>query len=296
MGGASRSKPISSVWHAAPGVLLLVLLVLPLVATPRARAQQQAADCEEDPCACSQHADCWDFAFLSSGKHTRLGLETTLTWVETTQRDVLATGVLASYAADIYRTRGSISSHAFVFGAIGAGSAGTEGALALGIDFGVRAPISRVSGPVVRLGPYATLLGNDAIELAMLEPLRLSAGFQRLAGDTLLEGGLTLGMLGAGRHAAAELEASLGGSFELGHYLAVQLDAFRLDGRVLYVQPGPFGGGARLGLVRVEACAYPHPVALCGQLQFIAAELPPARRADTTARALYAGVTAGLSP
>lgn len=289
MSCARRSNP-SRIVAAA---LLLLLLAAPLA---RAEDEVERSACDDNPCACAQDSRCWDFAFLSSGKHTRLGVKATLTRVTTHERDLLEPAALVSYAADIYRTRGLLSSHAYASFAIGGGGAGTEGAIGVGIDFGVRLPVTRVSGPVLRIGPHASLLGNDALQIALVEPLRLSAGFQRLVDDALLEGGLTASVLGHGRYAAFDLATSLGGSLALGHYIAARFDAFRFDGRVLYVQPAPFDHGAALTLVRLEACAHPGSVALCADLQLIDSSVAHPRRGERAARALYAGLSANLSP
>lgn len=285
------------------------LAMLLLLLAPRARtsadgeANEPAPPCDagDDACKCARDASCWDLAFLSSGKTTLLGLSATLTSITLRDADRFESGVLAGYRAEMYRTRGMLSSHVFVCGALGAGSAGTEGALGGALDFGLRVPISLVSGPVVRIGPNGWLLGHDALQLSLLEPLRLSAGFQRLIGATLFEGGVTTGLLGSGRFAAAGRSTGLAGAFELGHYLAVHLDAFRFDGRVIYVQPGPFGTAAELGIVQLEACAYPRPIAACVDVRYMQSQLAlrspasDARAGRQTARVLYAGFTLGLT-
>jgi hypothetical protein len=276
-------------------LLLVPLLWLPCTGV---RADETALPCEADDeaCRCAQDASCWDFAFLSSGRATSLGLKTTLTWVARAEAEQVEAGVLASYRAEVYRTRDLLSSHLSVYGALGAGSAGTEGALSGAIDFGLRLPISLVSGPVLRVGPNGWLFGHDALQLRMLEPLRISAGFQRLIGDTLLEGGLTAGLLGSGRFAAAGQSTSLSGALALGHYLAAHVGSFRFDGRVVQLQSGPFQANARLGLVQLEACAYAHPLVLCVDVRHIQSRLAGANTRRMAARAVYAGAVVGLTP
>lgn len=293
---------------ARPGTLalLVALLVQPAPAYADGEADEAAMPCQagDEACKCAREATCWDFAFLSSGRTTLLGITATLTALTSGDAgDPIEAGTIVSYRAELYRARGKLISHILAFGAIGGGSAGTEGALGGAIDFGVRVPVSLVSGPMVRIGANGWLLGHDALQLSLIEPLRLSAGFQRLIRGTLFEGGLTTGLLGSGRFAAADRSTSLAGAFELGHYLAVQLDAFRFDGRVTYVQPGPFGTGAELGIVQLEACAYPRPVAACVDLRYIQSQLAGGTRASEgrngqppTTRVLYSGVTVGLTP
>jgi len=266
-----------------------------------AHAPQLPCPSTDETCRCTREANCWDLAFLSSGKTTRLGVTATLTSMTFGDTDRLETGVLVSYRAEAYRARGLLNSHFLAFGALGAGSAGTEGAVGGAIDFGVRVPISLVSGPVVRIGPSGWLLGHDALQLSMIEPLRLSAGFQRLIGDVLLEGGVTTGVLGHGRFAAAGSSTGLSGSFELGHYLAVRLGGFLFDGRVTYVQPGPFGSASDLGILQLGGCLHPRPVAACVEVRYLQSQLrmrlrPVARAAQETARVLYVGLTFGLTP
>jgi hypothetical protein len=285
--------------------LLALLLAPPARANADDGAAEPAPPCEtdDDACKCAREATCWDLAFLSSGKTTLLGMTATLTALSQRDDDRFETGVLVNYRAEAYRTRDKLSSHVVVFGALGAGSAGTEGALGGAIDFGVRVPISLASGPVVRIGPNGWWIGHDALRFSLLEPLRLSAGFQRLIGGTLFEGGVTTGLLGSGRFAAGDRSTALAGAFELGHYLAVQLDAFRFDGRVIYLQPWPFEATAELAIVQLEACVYPHPVAACVDVRFFQSQLPERRPVSDaresrrqTARVLYSGVTLGLTP
>ena len=281
------------------------LAFLLLLACGQARAQaadSEAPACEGAACDCEQDDGCWDFIFLSSGNNTSFGVSAVLSAVSVAREDHVDFGVLASYRADVYRARGLLNNHVLARGAIGAGSAGNQGELAGSVDFGVRLPVTTVSGPVLRLGPSGWLLGHDALQLALLEPMRLSAGYQQLVGDTLLEGGVTTSLLGMGRFAAADRSASLTGSLALGHYLAAHFAAFRFDGRVIYVRQSPFGTSLHLGIVAFEACALPRPVALCADLRYLQAALPPigevANRAAlrATARGLYTGLTVALTP
>jgi hypothetical protein len=289
--------------HRAIFALLVLLLALPARASAEDGAAEPAIPCEadDDECKCAREGTCWDLAFLSSGKTTLLGVTATLTAIAP-RDDRFETGVLVNYRAEVYRTRNKLSSHVLVLGALGAGSAGTEGALGGAIDFGVRLPISLVSGPVVRIGPNGWLIGHEALRFSLLEPLRLSAGFQRLIRGTLFEAGVTTGLLGSGRFAAGDRSTALAGAVELGNYLAVQLDAFRFDGRVIYLQPWPFEKTAALAIVQLEACVYPHPVAACVDVRFFQSQLPgrPVSEAresrPQTARVLYSGVTLGLTP
>jgi hypothetical protein len=280
-------------------------LLLWLLAGGAARAQPNEtapATCEDAACECEQHGDCWDFQFLSSGSNAQLGLSTVLSAVRAGGEDDVDVGVLASYRADVYRARGLLNNHVFARGAIGAGSAGNQGELAGSLDFGVRLPVTQVSGPVLRLGPSGSLFGNDAMQLAMLEPLRLLAGYQQLLGDTLLEGGMTTSLLGMGRFSAGERSANLTGSLALGHYLAAHFPALRFDGRVGYVGP-PFGADMRVGILALEACALPRPLALCADLRYAQGSLPRSvlsahkkHAPEATARALYTGFTIALTP
>jgi hypothetical protein len=287
---------------AAQRCALAALLLLPQLGRARAQAaSSEAPACEGAACDCEQDG-CWDFIFLSTGDNTLLGLSTALSAVGAGREDHVDIGVLASYRADVYRARGLLNNHVLARGAIGAGSAGNQGELAGSLDFGVRLPVTNVSGPVLRLGPSGWLQGHDALQIALLEPLRLSAGYQQLVGATLLEGGVTSSLLGMGRFAASDRSASLTGSLALGHYLAAHFAAFRFDGRVIYVRPSPFGASLHLGIVAFEACALPRPVALCLDLRYLQAALPSAREIANrvpppraTARGFYSGLTVGLT-
>lgn len=286
----------------------LPFALLPLSPAPAHAdaAGDQAQVCEEGSivaCDCEQDASCWDFSFLSSGKSTLLGLTTALSAVTASDDDSVDVALLASYRADVYRASGLLNGHVSASGAIGAGSAGNQGAIAGAIDFGARLPTSPASGPMLRIGPNGWVIGNDALELSFLEPLRLSFGFQHLVGDHVLEAGLTTGLLGSGHFTAEQRSASLTGSLALGHYVAAHFAAFRFDGRVIYVRPSPFGAAVRLGIVQLEACAQAQSIAFCFDLRYLQSRLPsPLEFADRagaeldTARGLLVGLTLGLTP
>jgi hypothetical protein len=256
---------------------------------------------EDEACLCERDGLCWDFQFLSTGPGSMLALSASFTSASSSDAPSQdGASLLVRYRGEVHRARGLFNQHVLAFGAIGAGSFGNEGEIGGAFDVGVRAPFSRVSGPLVRIGPSGSLFGNDALQLAMIEPLRLTAAYQLLLHDLLFETGLTLGMLGGGRFAAARTAASLTGSIAIGQYLTLHASAFRFDGRATYVQRGA-SGNAELGTLQVEACTLPRPIAVCVDARYIRGrrELRPEqepRAANVSASGTYAGLTVGLIP
>jgi hypothetical protein len=270
----------------APTALFLALAALLVPAATR-------ADAEADDCA---EARCWNFNFLSSGRYTMLALQPTLTFVTLPEETTLDAAVLARYRAEVYRTQDHLSSRVLLAGAIGGGTAGTEGTLDVAFELGAHLPVSKLSGPVLRVAPAATVLGNDALQLSMVEPLRATAGFQWMFGDSLLELGVSSGFLSEGVFGAGGERESLNGAFELGHYIAAHAGWFRLDARANYVQPGPFHENTRVAALRLEACGYVRSGAACFSAQYQQGRLRDDRGGGRTARGLHAGITIGLTP
>jgi hypothetical protein len=282
--------------------------LLLLCCTARAQAQAEppaggasgagAARCAEADvrCACERDASCWDFAFLWSDPHSLLGLETTFSAALLDGEQQLDASALATYSAESFRASGWLNGRVSLHGALGAGSAGNAGVLDATLDFGIRIPVTRYSGPVLRVGPSGAWSGNDAFELRLFEPLRASLGFQRMAGDQLLEGGLTAGLASTSRFRVAAASTSLTGALEFGTYLSARFEQLRFTGQALRVKGGPSGGDAELGLLRVEGCGYLHGLALCADAAYAQAPLQNARRTRELGRVFYAGITAGLTP
>lgn len=298
MSGAAR---VRTKMGRAAGALILLCVLSSQVAAARAQSQSPENDPTAGPPSEVEDArgaecspDCWDFAFLSSGESARLGLQVSTTWVMAPGDDDVDVGVLASYFAQIYRTRDVLSSHALLYGSLGGGSAGTEGSAGGSLDFGVRLPISDVAGPVLRLGPSASVVGHDRFQRSMFAPLTLTAGFQRIDDRGLVEAGLRAGLLAAGRVRALGAISGLAGALEVGSYLAAHAAPLQIDATVGVIRPGPLGDDARLALMSVTACLDLELFTLCAELQSLQARLLGRHGDRPLVRASYAGMTAAL--
>jgi len=67
------------------------------------------------------------------------------------------------------------------------------------------------------------------------------------------------------------------------------------------VQPRPFGSASELGIIQLEGCMYPRPIAACIDVRYVQSRLAPrprsgARVPNQAGRVVYAGFTLGLTP
>lgn len=209
-----------------------------------------------------------------------------------------AIGLTLSVQGEVYRQRGLWSTRNRYQLAIGGGAAGFEGTLLGGWAGGVRLPLS-VSGrhgPVLRLGMYGYLLGNEAFYGSLLELPQIQVGYQYQFERTLIEFGVTSGAVLVGRSRIGNTgRRVLGSGFEYGAYAAVQLrwlrlgvSASRLPTNDAWDQPFDVLEGTLCGRVRVFA--------ICSDARLAASKAPTATGGGLIeARSVYAGITLGVT-
>jgi hypothetical protein len=191
------------------------------------------------------------------------------------------------------RTRGLVSSHGAHSWAIGGGTGGFEGGLALAIAVGPRIPIHPDHGPFVRLGARGSLEGNRELYDSLLELPRAEVGWQYLHDWTAIEIGATYGALLTGRFRAGRSETRhMGNGFASGAYAVVQLPMMRLGARVDRL---PTKDGPALESASVHGCAIGAPFALCIDARWMRGDLVVAG-ASAEATSVYGGVMLGIVP
>lgn len=270
---------------------LTVLLLAPTIAL----AQNEVCDPAQRDCGCERNWGCWDLLYTTKG--TVLGVRGTATRISSEGDAPLDAAFLASYATEHYGTRNGLTGHFQAFGSIGGGTAGNEGSLGGAVDFGYRFDITKLSGPFARIGANAMLFGNRSFQLSMFEPLQGRAGYQFLDGDTLIETGLTGGLVVAGKYDESRGGArSLARSAEVGAYAAMHLSAVRFDAGLAQLSASASGSGTPIDLVRFGLCGYLHKAALCGNLLFARGEVGAGQRTYRRVGSLYLGLTLGLTP
>ena len=155
--GGLRSLPTASLRRAGcrryDGCALrraLAIVVACFIAPALARAEGEPCAIEDETCACAQAHDCWAWERIYSGRGASLGLQGTLTSAPLAGAAPVEGALLTVYAAERYVTLDQVTGHVAFAGALGGGSAGTEGSLAGTAGFGVRSRASRTSGAFVR--------------------------------------------------------------------------------------------------------------------------------------------------
>jgi hypothetical protein len=175
--------------------------------------------------------------------------------------------------------------------AIGAGDAGFDGALSLGLWLGARAPVSENQGPILRAGGLGYLQGNNTYETSLLEPSQLQLGWQWSRGATVLEAAATGGFALAGSFSAQSAESrTLGAGVAYGGYAALQTAEARLS--ILAERLPSDDGLGPVDRAGVLACVR-LPLAVCADAHLLQAQA----RTDGSelwARVWYGGMTVGM--
>jgi hypothetical protein len=284
--------------RAAVRLLLATSMALGLICA-RARAEGPACAVDDPTCACAEDESCWAFERVYSGPDALLGLRATLSPASFSHATSVDGAALTTFAAERYVTVHEVTGHVAVAGSIGAGSAGTEGALLGELGFGWRPSLSKTSGPILRAGLAGQLTGNDRFSLSSLEPLKLTAGFQALDAGLLVEGGLTTGFLGAGRYVAPGDDRggdSLARSIEVGSFFVARVAALSLATSFTYLPAALTPRGTALAVTRAGLCGHVDSVAICSDLLYAHGGEPSRLDGAGPASVLYLGLTVGLTP
>jgi hypothetical protein len=262
------------------------------VAQPTVQAEEPEPEREVD---CETRWGCWEL--LHTVRGTVLGTKATVTYGAKKGADSLAAGFVATYRTEHFATHEHLAVHFAGSGSLGGGSAGNEGSLALGLDFGYRANVSERSGPFLRAGLNGLLLGNQALYLAMFEPLQARVGYQLLDENWLLEGGVTQGLIPLGSYRpGASGRRTLARATELGGYVTLHLDPIRFDAAFMHVFAQDARERGDLELTRGAFCDYRLKVTVCVDAMLIRGKARFESRAERMTTSLYTGLTLGFSP
>jgi hypothetical protein len=277
---------------------LIALLAMDVVlACGRAHAEGPTCSPDDVSCACAEEDACWAWEYIYSGHSSLLGVRGTLSLAATHGNDRADGGFLAAYATDRYVTLNEVSGRVAASGAIGAGTAGTEGSLHAAVAFGWRAPSTPTRGLFVRGGASGLLLGHDRIALSLFEPALLEAGFQILEPALLVECGLSTGFVALGRYEPPHGDGdSLARSGEVGSLFVVQVGALRMSTRLQYLPAWLTPDGISLALGHATGCLRLGNVVVCADVLYANATSQSRRGNSERSNAMYSGLSVGLSP
>jgi hypothetical protein len=244
---------------------------------------------------CAKRWGCWEL--LHTVKGTVLGTRGSVSYVAKAGKDSLAGGFVATYRTEHYATHENLAVHFVGSGSFGGGSAGNEGGLALGLDFGYRANVSERSGPFLRAGMNGMLLGNQSLYLAMFEPLQARVGYQFLDPGLLVEAGLTQGLIPIGTYRPGDNgRRSLARATELGGYAALHIATVRIDVAFMHLFTDDGSLGDDLDLVRGALCDYKLKLTICVDTLIMRGRAVFPHSAERMTTSLYSGMTLGFSP
>jgi len=268
------------------------LFVLVLSLASMASAQSDETNAHER--ACERNWGCWELFY--STPQSLLGLRATLSRSEVDDtRAARDASLLVVYETQQHGVRNEVSAELALAGALGGGSAGSEGSLAGVLAIGWRPPVTEHSGPFVRFGWRGAMLGHEKLRVRVLEPLHARMGYQYLLDDVLLEAGLFSGLAvmprydvgGPGRWRRDEA-ATLGG------FARLRMAAYRFEANITHLlasdtQPA-------LDVARAALCGYRWSVALCAEAWLARANLSLPAGPLEHASSVYGGLTLGLTP
>lgn len=204
-----------------------------------------------------------------------------------------ATSVQLGGRGEELRSRGIVTAHATHSWAIGGGSAGFEGGLALAFAVGARLPIHRAHGPFVRLGVRGGIEGNSAFEDSALELPRTEVGWQYLRGFVALEVGATYGLLLTGKFRLSGAESrTLGDGFASGLYAAMQFPMLRVGATAQHL---PAKDGEAVLSATLYGCALGSYVALCVDGRWMRGDVTFST-GSREITSIYTGVLFGVVP
>ena len=281
-----------------PWLIALIALLALELAGGHARAED-AAPCALDDatCKCAEDGSCWAWELLYSGPEAVLGVRGTLSAASEHGGTRIDGAVLTTYATERYVTSDGVSGHVMVAAALGGGTAGTDGSASASAGFGWRASPTPTRGAFVRAGVSGLLVGSDRSSLSILEPLQLKTGLQVLESELLVEAGLSLGFVAAGRFAAASGTGdALARSGELGSFFTAHFGELWFTTSFLVLPSWLTPDGVSLGVARISACGKITSVTVCGDLLYANGTSQDRRGRGERPSVLHSGVTVGLSP
>jgi hypothetical protein len=177
--------------------------------------------------------------------------------------------------------------------AIGGGGAGFEGTLQGLWAIGLRVPVTKRQGPIVRAGLQGYILGNDAFYASLLELPQIQGGWQWASGATVFEAAATSGVAITGRFRTAGSDSRELSGFTYGGHVSVHVPWGRLSVVGERISSGDALGGP-VDTATGIACFTVSPVALCGDARAAQADAVVAS-AVTHVRMFYAGLTIGVT-
>jgi hypothetical protein len=197
--------------------------------------------------------------------------------------------------SDRYLTRDIFAYRASILAMLGGGGGGFEGGLGGGLQWGVRAPVEKDQGPVVRIGFDGLILGNQKLLMSYFEIPTVMVGYQYLRGPTVLEIGGRGGAVVEGRFNTGDDARRRLGGLDYGAYVAAHFTDARVDVwwmRVLAKRSDP---KTPVDVIRGAACGYVGMFGACADAWFMRGDVQygmPIR--TSTSEAFYAGLLLGL--
>jgi hypothetical protein len=178
---------------------------------------------------------------------------------------------------------------------IGGGGSGLDGALFGDWAGGVRVPLGRDHGPVLRMGLQGYLRGNDSYYASLIELPQLQLGYQYMRGNTVVELGGKAGAVLTGRERIGDARRVLGTGLEYGGYGALQLRWMRA-GIELTRMPVDDRVSTPVDVAEGTLCVSGAPFAICADARaaFTKAELSASEPASKV-RSVYAGLLLGFT-
>lgn len=279
------------------GVAPLLLLASSFV-TPAARADD---DAKKD--------DCWDCNDKDREKekekkqHESPWLEKNCVWglrgsgmdLRGSDADEGTGGASLFTWSDKYATRGIFTYRGSILGMLGGGTAGFEGGLGGGLQWGVRAKVDEYHGPLMRIGFDGLMIGNEKLFASYIEVPTTHVGYQYLKGVTVLEVGGHGGAILDGRFNTGDDARRKLGGFDFGAYMAVHLPDARFDVSWMRVVAKRSDPKTPVDMLRGAACVYVDIFGACVDAWYMRGDVQYHMPIQTsTSQVLYGGLLIGL--
>jgi hypothetical protein len=224
---------------------------------------------------------------------TVAGLRAGLTRVRGGDRpgDVRALGLSVTHVG--FGLEGPFSVRAVNTGSLAGGDNGIEGGIGQAVAGGLRAPLGKNHGLVVRGGLEFGFFGNKYLWDSIVELPQLQLGYQWLVPRSVIDVAMKGGYVIVGRHNTGDAGSrDLDGSFEVGAIGALHIGP--VDLRASYTSVRVRDGGSPVDLLEAAFCGHIPPAVLCTDVRYELGDvrLPGGSLSDTVAS--YVGLTGGI--
>lgn len=220
-----------------------------------------------------------------------VGLRTSLLRADKSTMGVSFAGRTLEYTSGTWTTaRDSF------FWNLGGGQGGFEGGLGGSLAGGVRLPLDKTRGFVLRGGLEAYMLGNNYFYASLFELPQGQFGFQYMHGRSLFEVGAKTGAVLTGRYRDPQEDVTrkLSAALEVGGYASLHFTPVRFDASFTRINALDNDPGTPVHVAEGAVCGLARWFSVCVDGRFERGDLVAGDDVARSFQSTYAGLTVGF--